>query len=164
MSDLCVDRGRDEEGMGWALEEACRALEEGEPPVGAVVCRGGALLARGRNARESSRDPTAHAEILALRRAAAVRNSWRLGECTLYATLEPCLMCAGALLAARIGRVVFGASDPRFGAFGSLYDLGRDGRLSHRCLVRSGVREQECQNLLDQFFLTIRKRGARSRG
>jgi len=155
---------KDEEGMALALEEARRALEEGEPPVGAVVFYGGKLLSRGRNARETSQDPTAHAEILALRRAADRRQTWRLDGCTVYVTLEPCVMCAGALIASRVDRVVFGAADPRFGAWGSLYDLGKDGRLPHRCLVRRGLRSGECQALIDHFFSTVRARSRRPRG
>lgn len=166
MSELQGDRHQDEdeEGMALALEEAQRAMEEGEPPVGAAVFHGKDVVARGRNARESLQDPTAHAEVLALRRAAATLGTWRLENCTMYVTLEPCVMCAGALLVARIGRVVFGAADPRFGAFGSLYDLGRDGRLPHRCMVQRGVRERACRDLLEQFFCVLRARGPRRRG
>lgn len=164
MCDGSKRQDLDHVGMLLALEEAYRALEEGEPPVGAVVLRGEALLARGRNARENSGDPTAHAEVLALRRAAEVLGTWRLAGCVLYVTLEPCVMCAGAAILARIERVVFGALDPRGGALGSLYDLSRDPRIAHRFSVRKGVRKEACAALLDRFFREARKRGERSGG
>jgi tRNA(adenine34) deaminase len=140
--------------MQLALQEAIRAAATGDVPVGAVVLGpGGGVLAAGRNAREAIGDPTAHAEILALRRAAAALGSWRLQGCTLVATLEPCTMCAGALLLARVDRLVFGAWDPKAGAAGSVRDVVRDTRLNHQVEVVGGVLEQECSHLLKQFFV-----------
>ncbi len=139
--------------MGLALAEAALALAEGEAPVGAVVVdRRGTLIARGHNGRESSGDPTAHAEVLALRRAGAATGSWRLTGTTLVVTLEPCTMCAGALVLARVERLVFGAADPKAGAVGSLWDVVRDRRLNHRPEVLGGVRAEESAELLRTFF------------
>ncbi len=139
--------------MGLALAEAALALAEGEAPVGAVVVdRRGTLIARGHNERESSGDPTAHAEVLALRRAGAATGSWRLTGTTLVVTLEPCTMCAGALVLARVERLVFGAADPKAGAVGSLWDVVRDRRLNHRPEVLGGVRAEESAELLRTFF------------
>jgi len=131
--------------------EACRA--SGDVPVGAVVLDAdGTVLATGRNEREAAGDPTAHAEVLALRAAARARGGWRLDGCTLVVTLEPCTMCAGALVLARVERLLLGAWDPRFGAAGSLRDVVRDRRLNHTVEVVGGVLEQECSALLDEFF------------
>jgi tRNA(adenine34) deaminase len=138
--------------MRLALAEAERAAGWGDVPIGAVVARGDAVLARAGNARERDRDPTAHAEILALRAAAAVIGSWRLEGCTVVVTLEPCSMCAGAIVLARIERLVFGAIDPKAGFVGSLGDLVRDARLNHTVSVRSGVLEREAGELLRAFF------------
>jgi tRNA(adenine34) deaminase len=140
--------------MGMALEEATLALEHGDVPVGAVVVRDadGAVLARRHNERELTGDPTAHAELLALRDAAQVVGGWRLDGLTLVVTLEPCPMCAGALVAGRVGRVVFGAPDPRGGAAGSLYNLCCDPRLNHELPVVAGVRAAECRDVLTTFF------------
>jgi tRNA(adenine34) deaminase len=135
-----------------ALEEAKRAGEEGEVPVGAVLVSGGRVIARGRNQPIALSDPTAHAEILALREAATQVGNYRLPGCTLYVTVEPCAMCAGALLQARVGRLVFGAEDPRAGAVRSLYTLLEDKRLNHRVEVTSGVLLQECRQVLRRFF------------
>jgi tRNA(adenine34) deaminase len=147
--------------MGLALQEAREALRTGDVPVGAVVLSpDGALLSKGRNAREASGDPTAHAEVLALRAAAGARGEWRLDGCTLVVTLEPCTMCAGALLAARVSRLVFGAWDVKAGAAGSVRDVVRDIRLPHRLEVVAGVRGRECSQLLVDFFLPLR-RGSR---
>lgn len=146
----------DDELMAMALEEARLAAEAGEVPVGAVVVVDGAIVARGRNRRQADHDPTAHAELLALRTACAAAGSWRLPGAQVVVTLEPCPMCAGALLAARVGRVVFGAPDPKAGALGSLYNLGADPRLPHELEVVSGVRAQECGGLLEQFFANRR--------
>jgi tRNA(adenine34) deaminase len=146
----------DDTAMAIALEEAARAAAEGEVPVGAVVISGGQLVARRHNERESRRDPTAHAELLALRDASAVLNSWRLVDATLVVTLEPCPMCAGAMLASRVSRVVFGAADPRAGACGSLYNLCADPRLNHEIEVTSGVGAEEAAGLLEQFFVERR--------
>ncbi len=139
--------------MERALEEAELALQGGDVPVGALVLDpGGELLAAGHNEREAGGDPTAHAEILALRRAAAKRGEWRLTGCTLVVTLEPCVMCAGALVQSRIARVVYGARDEKAGATGSLWDLVRDRRLNHRPEVVAGVLEAECSARLTRFF------------
>lgn len=139
--------------MRLALDEAVLALEEGEAPVGAVVLDGsGTLLGRGHNERETSGDPTAHAEVLALRRACSVTGSWRLTGATLVVTLEPCTMCAGALVLARVDRLVYGAADPKAGAVGSLWDVVRDRRLNHRPEVLGGVLAEESAQLLRTFF------------
>lgn len=142
----------DDELMGLALDEARSAGEAGEVPVGAVVVVGGEVVARGRNRRQAEHDPTAHAELLAVRAACAAVGSWRLPDALVVVTLEPCPMCAGVLLAARVARVVFGAPDPKAGAMGSLYNLGADPRLPHELEVRAGVRAAECGALLAQFF------------
>ncbi|SDK78546.1 tRNA adenosine(34) deaminase TadA [Streptomyces indicus] len=139
--------------MERALEEAGLALRGGDVPVGALVLSPeGELLAAGHNEREVTGDPTAHAEILALRRAAAKLGEWRLPGCTLVVTLEPCVMCAGALVQSRIARVVYGARDEKAGAAGSLWDLVRDRRLNHRPEVIAGVLEEECSRRLTRFF------------
>ncbi len=138
--------------MAIALEEARAAGAEGEIPVGAVVLVGGRVVARAHNRREGSADPTAHAELLALREACGEAGTWRLPEATVVVTLEPCAMCAGAMVQARVGRVVFGAADPKAGACGSLYHLGSDPRLPHEFEVRPGVLADECATLLTDFF------------
>lgn len=142
------------DAMARALELARTAAAEGEIPVGALVLGpAGEVLGEGRNAREDARDPTAHAEVVALREAAQHRGDRVLTDCTLMVTLEPCVMCAGAALAARVGRVVFGAWDEKAGAAGSVYDLLRDGRLPHAVPeVVAGVRAEECAALLREFF------------
>jgi tRNA(adenine34) deaminase len=146
-------RPDDERLMGLALAEARLALATGDVPVGAVVVdAAGAVIGRGHNAREAAGDPTAHAEVLALRAAAARRGTWRLDDCTLVVTLEPCTMCAGAIVLARVPRVVLGAWDPKAGACGSIRDVVRDARLNHRVEVVGGVREEECSLLLTDFF------------
>ncbi|MBU4214122.1 MAG: nucleoside deaminase [Actinobacteria bacterium] len=139
--------------MSVALDEARAALLTGDVPVGAVVLGpDGQVLGLGRNAREAEGDPTAHAEVRALRAAAAVAGSWRLDGCTLVVTLEPCLMCAGALVLARVPRLVLGAWDPKAGACGSVWDVVRDRRAVHRVEVVGGVREDECAEVLREFF------------
>jgi len=142
--------------MDAALDEAAAALEHGDVPIGAVVLQGGAIIARRHNERELTGDPTAHAEILALRDAARAAGSWRLDDTTLVVTVEPCPMCAGALVAARVGRVVFGANDPKAGACGSLYNLVADPRLNHEVAVTYGVRADECTALITKFFADLR--------
>jgi tRNA(adenine34) deaminase len=142
----------DEDYMRLALEAAAEAGERGEVPVGAVVVAGGRVVAQAGNRRETTGDPTAHAEILALRQAATALGSWRLTGSELYVTLEPCLMCAGALVAARIERLVFGAPDPKAGACGSLYNLCADPRLNHELPVRAGVLRDECAEMLSGWF------------
>jgi tRNA(adenine34) deaminase len=147
---------RDERLMRLALEDARTAAEVGDVPVGAVVARGDEVLGRAGNAREREQDPTAHAEILALRQAATALGSWHLEGCAIYVTLEPCAMCAGALVLARLDRLVFGASDPKAGFAGSLGDLVRDPRLNHALDVEGGVLEEECGEVLRAFFLERR--------
>lgn len=139
--------------MRRALDEADRAAAAGDVPVGAVVLApDGTLLATGHNEREATGDPTAHAEVLALRRAAAALGEWRLSGCTLVVTLEPCTMCAGALVQSRVARVVYGARDEKAGAAGSLWDVVRDRRLNHRPEVIPGVLEADCAAPLTAFF------------
>jgi tRNA(adenine34) deaminase len=139
--------------MARALELAREALAGGDVPVGAVVVDAtGAVIGSGRNTRERDADPTGHAEIVALRAAAAARGEWRLDDCTLYVTLEPCTMCAGAIVQSRIGHLVFGAWDEKAGAVGSLWDVVRDRRLNHRPEVTAGVRAAESADLLQEFF------------
>jgi tRNA(adenine34) deaminase len=150
-------RERYEPAMRAALAQARLAGARGDVPVGAVVLdAGGAVVGDGRNAREALADPTAHAEILALQAAARVVGSWRLEGCTIVVTLEPCAMCAGAAVLARVARVVYGATDPKAGAVGSLWDLVRDRRLNHRPEVISGVLAGECGAVLREFFGTHR--------
>ena len=145
--------GQYEEWMLSAVADARRALETGDVPIAAfVVDRDGRVLGRGRNERELTQDPTAHAEILALREAAASVHDWHLTDATLVVTLEPCIMCAGAILNARIPRVVFGAWDEKAGAAGSMYDVLRDRRLPHRVEVVAGIEEAACAALLLDFF------------
>ncbi len=142
-----------DEAMDLALTEARAALATADVPVGAVVLSPtGDVIGRGRNLREATHDPTAHAEVVALREAAQALGTWRLDDCTLVVTLEPCTMCAGALVLARVARLVFGAYDPKAGAVGSLWDVVRDRRLNHRPEVVSGVRAEECGRVLLDFF------------
>jgi tRNA(adenine34) deaminase len=145
--------------MRLALREAERACELGDVPIGAVVVHGGEVIAAGRNERELRGDPTAHAEILALREAAQALGSWRVLEATMYVTLEPCAMCAGAIVLARVPRVLYGASDPKAGAAGSVLDVLSEPRLNHRPEVVGGVLGAECGELLSAFFAA--RRGAR---
>ena len=142
----------DERVMRLALEEARAAAAGGDVPVGAVIVRGDEILAREGNAREREQDPTAHAEILALRQASTAIGSWHLEGCAMVVTLEPCAMCAGAIVLARLDRLVFGASDPKAGFAGSLGDLVRDGRLNHEVDVTVGVLAEECGEMLRSFF------------
>lgn len=146
--------------MKRALALATEAAAADDVPVGAVVLApDGTVVGEGRNRREADGDPTAHAEVLALRAAAQSRGTWRLEDCTLVVTLEPCTMCAGAIVLARIPRVVFGAWDPKAGAAGSIRDVLRDSRLNHRVEVIAGVREEECGAVLREFFEARRPRG-----
>lgn len=144
--------------MRRALLAARDAAERGEVPVGAVVSRGDEVLAVAANERESTGDPTAHAEILAIKRAAASTGGWRLSGCTLYSTLEPCPMCAGAAHAARLDRLVYAAPDPKAGYAGTLHNTPADERLNHTILVRRGLLEEEAANMLQTFFRERRKR------
>lgn len=156
-----MDAPFDHEDRVWmelALEEARRAESIGEVPIGAVIVCDGEVVGCGANRREIDRDPLAHAEILAIREAAKRVGGWRLTGCTLYVTLEPCAMCAGALVASRVDRLVFGASDPKAGYCGSLGNLVEDVRLNHRLEVRAGVLAEECGELLRRFFVGLRGR------
>ena len=154
----------DQQWMLAALTEAAAAAKLGEVPVGAVVVRAGEIVGRAHNRRELDQDPLAHAELLALRQAAALLGSWRLGDCTLYVTLEPCAMCAGALVNSRIGRLVYGAADPKAGFCGSLGDLSSYSGLNHRFEVRSGVLAAESGDLLRSFFGGLRRPAATAPG
>jgi tRNA(adenine34) deaminase len=147
---------RDDYFMSLALREAERAPSHGDVPIGAVVVRDGELLAAAHNERELREDPTAHAEILALREAARAVGSWRILDAILYVTLEPCAMCAGAVVLARVARVVYGASDPKAGACGSVLDVLGEPRLNHRPQVAGGLLAPECGELLSRFFAARR--------
>ena len=138
--------------MNIALDQAWDAARAGEVPIGAVLVKDGLLVAADHNRREELSDASAHAEILVIRQAGKMLGGWRLSGCTIYVALEPCPMCAGAMVQARIDRLVYGAKDPKGGAAGTLYDVVRDPRLNHRLEVISGVLEEECANLLQQFF------------
>ena len=146
--------------MRLALVEAERAREHGDVPIGALLVRAGEVVAVGANERELRQDPTAHAEILALREAARAAGRWRVLNATLYVTLEPCAMCAGAIVLARVPRVVYGASDPKAGAAGSVLDVLSEPRLNHRPEVEGGVLGQECGELLSEFFASRRASAA----
>ncbi|MFT3852186.1 MAG: tRNA adenosine(34) deaminase TadA [Ilumatobacteraceae bacterium] len=152
----------DEDFMVTAIAEARAALGHDDVPIGAVVVRDGAVIAARHNERELTGDPTAHAEVLAIRDAAAVVGHWRLLDCTLYVTLEPCVMCAGAIVNARLARLVYGATDPKAGGVASLYEICADGRLNHRPPVTNGLLAAECGRLLKEFFAG--RRGPSGRG
>ena len=143
--------------MGEALREARKAAAAGEVPVGAVVVHGDQVIGRAYNRRELDGDPLGHAELLAIRQAAETFEGWRLTDCTLYVTLEPCAMCAGALVNCRLERLVYGARDPKAGFCGSLGNLVQDERLNHRLEVTSGVEQEECSRLLKDFFSALRR-------
>ena len=151
----------DSEFMSLALLQARRAYGLGEVPVGAVIVRGDRVISKGHNLTGSENDPTAHAEVIAIRRAAQKLKDWRLVDCTLYTTLEPCSMCAGALVLSHIERLVFGATDPKSGMVGSLGNLVCDERLNHRMEVTSGILEQESSELLKRYFKERRSLAAR---
>ncbi|HUT52511.1 MAG TPA: tRNA adenosine(34) deaminase TadA [bacterium] len=142
----------DEKYMAEALAEARAAAEAGEVPVGCVIVSRGRVIGRGHNLREATNDPTAHAEIVALREAAKAVGCWRVTPAACYVTCEPCPMCAGALVNARVDRLVYGCADPKAGACGTLFDIPRDPRLNHRMEVAAGVMEPECARLLQEFF------------
>ncbi len=146
----------DEQGMRLALREARLALDHDDVPVGAVVMHGGEVIGAGHNERELRQDPTAHAEVIALRAAAARLGSWRILDSVLYVTLEPCAMCAGAIVLGRVGRVVFGTADPKAGAAGSVMDVLAEPRFNHRPAVLGGVLREECAALLVDFFAARR--------
>jgi tRNA(adenine34) deaminase len=149
----------DEHWMRLAFDQALRAYEAREVPVGAVIVQGTQIVAEAHNQRETLNDPTAHAEMIALTQAAESLGSWRLMDCTLYVTLEPCPMCAGAIVQARIPRVVYGTADPKAGACHSLYHITSDPRLNHQALVTAGVLQAECRQLLQDFFAEQRALG-----
>ncbi len=149
---------QDEKFMRAALMQAKRAARLGEVPIGAIVVKDNAILARACNLREKKKDPCAHAEILAMQKAAKVLGGWRLEGCSLYVTLEPCPMCAGAAINARIERIVFGAYDEKAGCCGTLYDLPRDPRFNHRAEVTGGILSEESTKILKDFFAELRKR------
>ena len=147
-----------------SLQEAAAAAELGEVPVGALVVHNGVIVGRGHNLRESSNDPTSHAEMIAIRQAAATLGSWRLLDCTLYVTLEPCVMCMGAIILARIPRLVFGCRDPKVGAVGSIYNLSQDERFNHQVDVTEGVLGDTCSELLSDFFRQLRAKRKKGSG
>ncbi len=147
---------KDEVFMQFALDEANLAYSRGEVPVGAVMVKENEIVSQSHNLREASKDPTAHAEILVIKEASRRLDRWRLSNLTLYVTLEPCAMCAGALIQARISRLVFGAFDPKAGACGSLMNIPQDHRFNHRVDIQSGCLEMECSGLLKQFFSELR--------
>ncbi len=153
-------RKSDEDYMRLALREAEKAASCGETPVGAVLVVQDKVVAAAHNMRETWQDPVAHAELLAIRESATRLGRWRLQDATLYVTLEPCLMCAGALVLARIGRLVYGCRDPKAGVLGSVYDVVRDGRLNHTYRITAGVLEKECSSLLQAFFEKLRMKAA----
>src|SRR5438477_3186104 len=150
----------DEEGMGVALREAALSEAADEVPVGCVIVHDGLVIGRGRNQTEGLQDATAHAEILAIGAASNALHSWRLIDCTMYVTLEPCAMCSGAIVLARLGRVVFGARDPKAGGCGSVLDVMHEPRLNHRVQVAEGVLEFECGAILTEFFVDRRRAAA----
>lgn len=138
--------------MSEALIEANRAYDMGEVPIGAVVVRDGNIIGRGHNLRETHKDPTLHAEIIAIQMAATFLGGWRLTGCDIYVTIEPCPMCAGAMIQGRLERLIFGASDIKSGCAGSLYNLPEDKRFNHRLEVISGIMEEECRTIMQEFF------------
>ena len=146
----------DERWMKVALEEAQLAADKGEVPVGAVVVHEGSVIAKSHNLRELNKDPLAHAELLAIADAAKLLGRWRLIECTLYVTLEPCPMCAGAIVNSRLDRIVYGASDPRAGACGTIFNIVEDERLNHRPEVVRGILQEPCSQILSKFFKDLR--------
>jgi tRNA(adenine34) deaminase len=143
--------------MRMALEEAARAPAVGEVPIAALIVQDSQILALAHNSRELWQDPTAHAEVIAIRAAATTLGTWRLTDTTLYVTVEPCAMCIGAIILARVSRVVFGAWDPKAGACGSVFDLPAEPRLNHRVAVTGGILEQESQSLIQKFFKELRE-------
>jgi tRNA(adenine34) deaminase len=148
----------DQDFMREAMAEAQTAEALGEVPIGAVIVRDGEILGCGHNLRETSNDPTTHAEMIAIRQAAKALGSWRLLDCTLYVTLEPCVMCMGAIILSRIPYLVYGCRDPRVGAVGSIYNFAEDERFNHQVKVREGVLQEECSFQLSDFFRRLRAR------
>lgn len=155
---MSSNQDRDVEFMRAALEEAQQAFSLGEVPVGAIVVHENTIIARGHNQREWQKDPTAHAELLVIQQAAEQLQSWRLLDTTLYVTLEPCLMCAGAMLLARIPRLVFGTLDPKAGACSSLFAVHQDSRLNHQIDITEGIEEESCKRILQKFFHELRQK------
>ncbi|GGG97955.1 tRNA adenosine(34) deaminase TadA [Staphylococcus pragensis] len=152
----------DEYYMNLAIEEAEKAQQLGEVPIGAIIVKDDEIIARAHNLRETAQQPTAHAEHIAIERASKVVGSWRLEDCTLYVTLEPCVMCAGAIVMSRIPKVVFGAMDPKGGCSGSLMNLLEEPRFNHRASVITGVLENECGDLLRNFFRELRAKKSKT--
>jgi tRNA(adenine34) deaminase len=159
LDELYTDAATDREYMRLALREAEAAAAEDEVPIGAIIVHAGRVIASAHNQREQLRDPTAHAEMIAITQAAGELGDWRLEQCTLYVTLEPCPMCAGAIVLARLPRVVYGAVDPKAGAAQSLYRLLDDARLNHRAAMTAGVLADECGAVLSRFFEQKRREG-----
>ncbi len=151
-----IQQTSDEQMMELALEQARLAGAHGEIPIGAVVCRGGRAIAKGHNLTRRLQDATLHAEIVAMRGAASRLGHWYMQDCTLYVTIEPCTQCAGSLLLARMGRLVFGAAEPKFGACGSVFNLLANPRLNHRVELTAGVMAEQCSAVMKQFFRELR--------
>ena len=145
-----------EDWMKIAIEEAQKAGAIGEVPIGAIIVKDGEIIGRGFNLRETDHDPTAHAEMIAIREASQQMNAWRLSDCTLYVTLEPCPMCAGAIVQSRVAHVVYGANDPKAGCAGTLFNLLEEPRFNHQPTVIAGILEQQCGDLLRDFFRELR--------
>ncbi|MFT9496793.1 tRNA adenosine(34) deaminase TadA [Anaerosolibacter sp.] len=143
--------------MGEALQEAQKAFNLKEVPIGAVVVKDGIIVGRGHNLRETAKDPTAHAEMIAIREASKTLGGWRLMDCDLYVTIEPCPMCAGAIMLSRIKRLIIGAMDPKGGAAGSLLSIPEDERFNHQTEIIQGIREEECSSIMKDFFRELRK-------
>lgn len=144
--------------MSEAIKEAKKAFRKGEVPIGAIAVASGKIIGRAHNIRERTSNPLGHAELLLIEKLSKKRKSWRMEDATIYVTCEPCLMCAGAMLQARVPRVVYGCADPKAGAFGTLYDVSNDPRLNHRIEVKAGVLSEECAWLLSEFFRNLRKK------
>jgi tRNA(adenine34) deaminase len=157
MKNISKEKSTDEQFMQLAIEQARIAEENGDVPIGAVIVHKNQIIAKAYNQREQLKDPTAHAEIIALTQAAAALENWHLNGCTMYVTLEPCPMCAGALVLARIDRLVYGCDDPKTGAVKSLYNITTDQRLNHRLEITSGILTDECGVLLQEFFTRRRQ-------
>lgn len=158
-ADDPLDFEQHQHWMKLALDQAIRAYDQGEVPIGAVVVHEGQVIGEGFNQRETLNDPTAHAEMIAITQAAAALQSWRLLDCTIYATLEPCPMCAGAIVQSRIPRVIYGTPDPKGGACHTLYQITEDSRLNHRCAVLGGILQPDCRAILQRFFAEQRALG-----
>ena len=163
MDEFKMNHIEDEKFMQMALVEAEKAAAFGEVPIGAVIVRNGEVVGRGYNLRERAKDPTAHAELLAIKQASETLGGWRLIGCTLYVTLEPCPMCAGAIVQSRIDRVVYGVSDPKAGCAGTLMNLLQEERFNHQVEVTSGILAEECSVILKDFFRELRERQRRNK-